>query len=286
MEAPQDTSAEIELTSGTATPTVPTDEAPEGIAESTPEPESTAESTPAESEKAASAVPDPWKWLEEQDPAEVVKRSARLQGKVGELADRQARQRQIQAEIDAQKQADLERARREREEDERLLDENPYEYRERVRQRKEEADAQQSTWKAFDKEVLNPMFDKLPDEARAALANKPYYGPPAEARLAYLTDILSALSEAKATTTLTAKQAEWEKAQSKRESEIREAERKRTLSEINGSDPSPDISGGTPSSTAMNQAEFDRIKHNVAMLRRPDIAARVSRGLEMGLIFG
>ncbi|MDQ1307677.1 MAG: hypothetical protein QG671_3510 [Actinomycetota bacterium] len=264
-------SAVAEPTPAPSSPT--TANPPEPTAPSTPGEAQVAPSTPVQStatqpETATAPTQSPtpdvdyWKWFETVDPEEALRRSRRLAGKVGELADRQARERQARWEAERE-------AREKEAELKRLRDEDPFKYVERQKEIEAEQEqakkAVETSMSAADN-LLMAMWNRLPPEVQTTLANKRYEGDAATSRLAFIDDVVEQLSERKATERNKKEKAAWEAEQkqllAKREREVAEAARKEALGSVNGSEPTPDVGGGQPLNSLISQDEFDQNRRN------------------------
>lgn len=243
---------------------------------------------PAPATDSADADPDEahWKWLENTDPDEVIKRNRRVAGKIGDYAQRLRQREKVEEEkrqAEDRKQQQAEDDRRRQDEIDELIDRDPDAALTKLKtlrddQKKREAEEAEATKAhteqvqqyAFTDAFLHNLFFKLPIETQRKLANKAYTGKtPAEARDLYFQDIVEHLAEHKATAKLAG---ELTKAKGDWENDLKTtrlpAYRRDVLAEVNAADPQADVGtggvGGKRQITPENFREFiknDELRH-------------------------
>jgi hypothetical protein len=217
-------------------------------------PSTPATEAPASTASAQAAVDEDayWSWYEKQDPAALMKRHRGLAGKVGELADRQAKKLR-----DDERKADEEHrreedARKAQQEFEEAVENDPYKLQDLTkkaldgRRKATEAEGHRKAilgeWDAR----IERMFLRLPDDVKEALSGKQYNAKDDyEARTAFLEDIIEHLGRHHGSKELEKqikeKKKEWE---ADWEKERLPVLRQSWLGESNGNAPSPDSEGG------------------------------------------
>lgn len=239
------------------------------------------------------------------------KSNSRLQGKAGELADKLAIKKAEKLVAD-EKQRETEARRREYEAEEQqlrqeifdLVDDDPEAVIEKTRQLRDRRSQQQSSRSQAEQAValvqqeqssqvqyttglLHDLFFEQPKEVQEALAGKTFNGDnPAAALRAYLRAIQTSRAEYD---TKQSVGAEVKKAQESWEKDLNSnripALERDILARVNGQMPSPDVGGGhPPTAEYMDQAEWDRIKSDIDVIRKPETLRRVNEGLRLGYI--
>lgn len=210
--------------------------------------------------------PDIWGRVSELDADELIRKHPKLAGKLGDLANKQARQlaaaEKERWEQDQQKRL----AEREAEELDQLAESDPYALAERVlekrakekaEQDKQQAEVQrvterstleQAVWGDVDKNLLDAMYFKLPPAAQQKLAGKTFSGATdLEARQNYAQAILDTYVEIEADRRVTTRLKDKEKT-------LTSAITKDVLGEANSGEPSPDVGAGTSGALTQERA--------------------------------
>ena len=209
---------------------------------------------------------DIWAQLDELDPDEVMRKSRKIAGKVGELADRQARARaQVLADEIRENERKAEDERKKKLEKRTLLKSDPDAFLAKAEEEFDQEDeteaeqaAREKTSKAVWTEVdaaFTSYFYELPPEVQQKLGGRTYQGTPGQARLAFLKDVTEALAEVETSKRV---QAETKKLTDRIRAETLEALRKDDLTKQNGQDPVSSGNGGVPPAGALTSQEFQR----------------------------
>ncbi len=228
------------------------------ILETTPGPESAqggqaqALETPPKAEATPPVTPDPEAlraYVESLDPDEVLRLNRRVAGKVGDLAQKQARQladEQHREWLEKQAQAELTKITEERR---RLRKEDPIayaEYDEELERKQQETQRQidvlRETWTSVDQQLLHKIFYSLPEADQKELGGKKYEGNEIESRLAFLQDMIDRSAGRKAEDRLAKERERWER-------EERPALQKEANAAAVANEGSPDLGGGQRVST-------------------------------------
>ena len=168
----------------------------------------------------------PWDRFATADPDELVRRNPRLAGKVGELAQKQARSL-------AARQMQEETTRQTAEKERQLRDEDPTAYVDLLKAREGESAIAMSIRGEMDG-ILYELHNSLPEEIAKELGGKRYDGSPIESRKAYLKEVIDrsvAVGVAKEKT-------KWH-------NEAKAAIKKEVLAELAGKEGTPDVQPST-----------------------------------------
>jgi hypothetical protein len=235
------------------------------------------------------------------------KRNSRLQGKAGEIADKLATKKaekmvadERQREVEAQRKAFEAEERQLQQEIDNLVDDDPEAALEKTRQLRDRrsqrqssrsqaelVQQEQSSQVQYTTGLLHDLFFEQPREVQEALAGKTFNGNnPAEALRAYHRAIVSTRAEYDVKQGISAEVTKakegWEK--DLNSNRIPALERD-ILARVNGTMLSPDVGGGhPPAADYMDQGEWDRIKSDIDVVRKPETLRRVNEGLRLGYI--
>lgn len=213
------------------------------------------DATEAVTNATAESVDDFLTRLRERDPMEVLKADPRLNGKIGELAEKQtkkaleAARKEWEAEQETRRAAE-EREREQRRRDEELLrlaDEDPVALAERVKNDKQRESEEKTKQADLQKQIksihdgiygginqqLIAIYNTLPENEQAAIDKRMFSAPDQGGIQEYFDALMAAKERVKISEAV-------EKELEKR----KPAWLKEALSETNGKEPSPDISTG------------------------------------------
>lgn len=265
----------VHAAEGSQTPSTPEPEASPSAGDATSAVDARDRPGTSDSDRAEADEAAYWAWLEKQDPDALVKRHRPLAGKIGELADKQAKRlREEERRADEKRQAEEARRQREQELDE-AIDNDPYKLQDLVkeeREKKRKAQEAESHRKAVLGEWdarLERIFRQLPEEVQQALSGKQYGGGDEyEARTAFLEDVMEQMAEQrsskKLTTALKEEQKRWLEAWEKERLPVL---RQDWLSEVARDAPSPDQGGGSPEPGEMTWDEFQANRQSASWRR-------------------
>jgi hypothetical protein len=261
----------------------------------TPDSAATPESTAAPEAAATTAQPvesaEKIDW-DSFDLEDLTRRSPklarRLNGKAGELAQRQAAQL-LEQQLETRKaqwQADWAAQQREAELD-KLADEDPYAFAEKskaIKAEKQEAERkaeedrlQQTNRQKIESDAINAVYgevdlslwdfyETLPGEIKTQIAGKRYDGTRREAYVAFLADVKTRMEKFYEGKAVEAKEAgkkeardQWVKSEKPK---LVDAARRDALSDAVAQDGTPDVSEGSAANGHLSQDEFDRHRHD------------------------
>ncbi len=251
---------------------------------------------PAAPADAAPTEPDIWAAFENADPDEVLSRipafKRKFDGLVGTHAQRQAQQI-AQQQIEAQRGALMAQAQQtatetaENERLKRLHDEDLFTWdqeRQKVEQRRQMEAQQRLIQQApaiaafrnmveYDKQVMEPMFRRMPLDAQKRLEGKQYPGDGYESRRAAMEEMMQEIAAENVRQERTA----WEKAHAVEMAAIRANARQDTLAEMNGDQPidtgAGSVSGGVP--TPSEWASLSYQQHVAMKKQNPNIEMQI-----------